>query len=46
MASQRFAISLIREMRAASIALAAYFVISALSGVMNRIGLPVRTSGL
>ena len=44
-ASHRLAISLISEMRAASMALAAYLVISALSGLMNRIGLPVRTNG-
>src|SRR6476620_5174833 len=41
--SQRFAISFMKEMRVASIALAAYFVISADGMSMKMIGLPVRT---
>ena len=43
--SQRFAISFINEMRVASIALAAYLVISADGMSMKMIGLPVRTKG-
>ena len=43
--SARLASSFMNEMRVASIALAAYFVISADGGSMNRIGLPVRTYG-
>jgi hypothetical protein len=43
--SQRFAISFMKEMRVASIAFAAYFVISADGRSMNRIGFPVRTNG-
>ncbi len=34
-----------KEMRVASIALAAYFVSSADAGSITRIGLPVRTNG-
>ena len=41
--SQMRAISFMNEMRVASMALAAYLVISADGGSMNRIGLPVRT---
>ena len=43
--SQRFAISFMNEMRVASMALAAYFVISAEAWSITRIGLPVRTNG-
>jgi hypothetical protein len=43
--SQICAISFMNEMRVASIALAAYLVISALAGSITRIGLPVRTNG-
>ena len=43
--SQRFAISFMNEMRVASIAFAAYFVISADGMSMKMIGFPVRTNG-
>ena len=43
--SQRFAISFMNEMRVASIAFAAYLVISADGMSMKMIGLPVRTKG-
>ena len=43
--SHRFAISFMNEMRVASMALAAYFVISAEAWSMTMIGLPVRTKG-
>jgi hypothetical protein len=43
--SHRFAISFMNEMRVASIALAAYFVISAEAMSMKMIGFPVRTNG-
>ena len=44
-ASQSRAISFMNEIRVASMALAAYFVISAASFDMRRIGLPDRTNG-
>ncbi len=44
-ASHRPAMVFMKEMRVASIALAAYLVISAEAMSMNRIGLPVRTKG-
>ena len=44
-ASHRCAISFMNEILVASIALAAYLVISALRLSMTRIGLPVRTNG-
>ena len=44
-ASQSAAISFMKEIFVASIAFAAYFVISAENGSMKRIGLPVRTKG-
>ena len=43
--SQRFAISFMKEMRVASMALAAYLVSSAEAWSITRIGLPVRTKG-
>ena len=43
--SHRFAISFMNEMRVASMAFAAYFVISAEGMSMKMIGLPVRTNG-
>ncbi len=43
--SHRFAISFMKEMRVASIALAAYFVISAERWSITRTGFPVRTKG-
>ena len=43
--SQRFAISFMNEMRVASIAFAAYLVISAEAMSMKMIGLPVLTKG-
>ena len=43
--SHRLAISFMNEMRVASMALAAYFVISAEGMSMKMIGLPVRTNG-
>ena len=43
--SHRFAISFMKEMRVASMALAAYLVSSADAGSMTRTGLPVRTKG-
>ena len=43
--SHRFAISFMNEMRVASMAFAAYFVISADGMSMKMIGLPVRTNG-
>ena len=43
--SQRFATSFMNEMRVASIAFAAYFVISADGMSMKMIGFPVRTNG-
>jgi len=43
--SHRFAISFMKEMRLASMALAAYFVSSAEAQSMTRTGLPVRTNG-
>ena len=44
-ASHRFAISLMNEMRIASIAFDAYLVSSAERGSITRIGLSVRTKG-
>lgn len=44
-ASQRLAISFMKEMRVASIAFAAYLVISAEAMSMKMIGFPVRTNG-
>jgi len=43
--SQRFATSFMKLIRVASIAFAAYFVISAEGMSMKMIGLPVRTNG-
>ena len=43
--SHRLAISFMNEMRVASMAFAAYFVISADGMSMKMIGLPVRTNG-
>ena len=43
--SQNSATWFMNEMRAASMALAAYFVTSADAMSMNRMGLPVRTKG-
>jgi hypothetical protein len=43
--SHRFAISFMNEIRVASIAFAAYFVISADGMSMKMIGFPVRTNG-
>ncbi len=45
MASQKRAISFMNEMRVASMALAAYFVISAASFAIRMIGFPERTKG-
>ena len=44
-ASHSAAISFMNEIFVASIAFAAYFVISAENGSMKRIGLPLRTNG-
>ena len=43
--SHRLAISFMNEMRVASMAFAAYFVISADAMSMKMIGFPVRTNG-